>query len=172
MQIICYPYQTFVKFCVAFGCDNIFFLLSERSILFQFKGKNVNSFEQSCFFEMEVLGDSKKSWIVGPRIVMIPDPLKQRFPTTGTGPGTGTWRRSKRDQKSCQSGIFHSTLMPHGTKIAHKTGRRDLRPKRLGTTALKHGWPHFLFGGHKSAPQKIGGTKICSKRLGGQYLTL
>ena len=32
--------------------------------------------------------------------------LQQRFPTTGTRPGTKTWRRSKWDQKSGQIGIF------------------------------------------------------------------
>ena len=54
----------------------------------------------------------------------------------GPGPSTGTWRRSNWGQKSCQSGIFHAALMPHGTKIVYKTGCRDLRPKRLGTTVL------------------------------------
>ena len=27
--------------------------------------------------------------------------------------------------------------MPHGTKIIYKTGCRDLRPKRLGTTVVE-----------------------------------
>ena len=63
-------------------------------------------------------------------------PVAQRFPTTGTRPGTGTWR-SKWDQKRCQSGIFVTVLMSHGTKDVHKTWRRDLKPKRLGTTALE-----------------------------------
>ena len=62
---------------------------------------------------------------------------EKRFPTTGTHPGTGTWRRSKWDKKSCQIGIFITVLMSHGTKNVHKTWRRDLRAKRLGTTALE-----------------------------------
>ena len=67
-----------------------------------------------------------------------PDPVSSalKFLTTGTRPGTGTWRRSKRDQKSWKIGIFITVLMSHGTKNLHKTWRRDLRPKRLGTTAL------------------------------------
>ena len=58
--------------------------------------------------------------------------LEQRFPTTGTC----DLKKVQAGPENCQSGIFHSALMPHGTKIVYKTGCRDMRPKRLGTTAL------------------------------------
>ena len=47
----------------------------------------------------------------------------------------------------------------------------NLEANAFGSNDLAQGWPHFLCGGHKSAPQKLAGTKICSKRLGGQNLT-
>ena len=38
---------------------------------------------------------------------------------------------------------------------------------------LKQGWPHFLCGGHNSAPKKNWRTqKFVQKRIGGQNLTL
>ena len=64
--------------------------------------------------------------------------LTQRFPTTVTRPGTGTWSRSKWDQKSCQLSKFDSVLVGHGTKNANKPWLRDLRPKKLGTTGLTY----------------------------------
>ena len=61
-------------------------------------------------------------------------------------PGTGTWRRSMWDQKSCQIGIFITVLMSHGTKNVHKTWSRDLRrPKRLGTTGLGCKLMYYVF---------------------------
>ena len=69
-----------------------------------------------------------------------PSGLSQRFPTTGTRPGTRSWRGSKWDQKSCQIGIFITVFMSHGTKNVHKTWPWDLRPTNLGTTGLIH---HF-----------------------------
>ena len=56
-----------------------------------------------------------------------------------------------KDQKSWQIGIFITVLMLHGTKNVHKTWRRDLRPKSLGTTkpldptlqCFQKVWKHF-----------------------------
>ena len=67
--------------------------------------------------------------------------LKQCFPTNCTG----TWRRSKWDQKSCQIGIFVTVLTLQGTENVHKTWRRDLRPKRLGTTAVEYCKRYFWY---------------------------
>ena len=64
--------------------------------------------------------------------------LTQRFLTTVTRPSTGTWSRSKWDQKSCQLSKFDSVLLGHGTKNANKPWHRDLRPKKLGTNGLTY----------------------------------
>ena len=133
---IAYGEQKLLECIALFGNKSFWSFIVEQTILsWEHCCCSVEVCVMLCFSLHKVR--QVNHWVT--RHILYSGDLKQRFPTTGTGPSTGTWRRSKWDQKSCQSGIFHSALISHGTNIVYKTGCRDLGvgPKRLGTTDLK-----------------------------------